>query len=112
MFYDNINRRCEELGISVSKLLLDVGMSKSTATKWKDSTYDPSNATKKKIADYFKITVAELMDDNVIKKEKPTADNGNELSEKDAYFMKLVKQLTPDQRKIIEDLALTLHNEK
>lgn len=79
MFYDSINKRCEERGISVSKMLLDIGMSKSTATKWKDNTYEPSNLAKKKIADYFGITVAELMSDSVSGNKKP-ATNDDELN--------------------------------
>lgn len=78
MFYDMINVRCREKGISISKMLIDVGMSKSAATKWKDSTYEPSNETLKKIADYFNITVSELLGEET---EKLTVNNDSELTD-------------------------------
>lgn len=109
VFYDNINMRCGELGISVSKMLLDVGMSKSTATKWKDKTYEPSNPTKKKIADYFGITVAQLMSGEIGQKETATQldDGAKELAS-------IYSGLSAEGRKQLEDYARLLveHEQK
>jgi transcriptional regulator with XRE-family HTH domain len=59
MFYDNFARLCEEHGISPSNLAVRLGISKGTFSNWKRGA-EPLNPTKKKIADYFGLSVSEL----------------------------------------------------
>ncbi len=54
MFYDNFIKLCDRFGASPSRVLLDIGMSKSTLTNWKAGGA-PFNETKKKIAEYFNV---------------------------------------------------------
>lgn len=66
MFYDLFEKICEESGLSMSKVLTDLEMGRSNASRWKKGEV-PSNATKKKIADYFGITVRQLMSGEIEK---------------------------------------------
>ena len=60
MFYDSFTRLCEEKGYSPSKVLDALGISRGGLFRWKNGG-EPRNEYKKKIADYFGITVPELM---------------------------------------------------
>lgn len=67
MFYSNFMSLCAELGVAPSAVLVALGIGKAGLKRWREGT-DPSNPIKKKIADYFGISVKELMDG---KNEKP-----------------------------------------
>lgn len=60
MFYDSFVSLCEDRGVSPSKVLDALGMSRGSLFRWKNGGA-PRNEYKKKIADYFGITVPELM---------------------------------------------------
>ncbi|MGE4485244.1 MAG: helix-turn-helix domain-containing protein [Oscillospiraceae bacterium] len=60
MFIDGYDKICKARGLSPTSVLRDLGISKGTYTNWKTSGADPLNPTKKKIADYFGITIDEL----------------------------------------------------
>jgi len=62
MFYERLKRLCFEQGISVSKMAVDLKISTTTVTGWKRGA-KPQSAQVKKIAEYFKISTDELMDD-------------------------------------------------
>lgn len=61
MFYDYLDGLCAERGISVSRLLEELGVSKSSASRWKTKGFTPSKPVQKKIADYFGMTVSNFM---------------------------------------------------
>ena len=61
MLYERIQEICNLRGITVKKLERDLGFSNSTIRKWKTSS--PSIENLKKVADYFGITVDELISD-------------------------------------------------
>ena len=73
MFYDRLSALCAEQGISVNKLLEKLGVNPSIASRWKSKGYKPSNPIAKKIADYFGITVKELMSEQI--KESPDKES-------------------------------------
>lgn len=91
MFYDKFLVLCEENGVSPSSLLETLKISKGGLKRWRDGQ-EPSNKIKKKIADYFGLTVLELMG----KKEKPAAQKGDELAI-NAELKSLLISLTPEQ---------------
>ena len=106
-FYDNYVRLCNMAGKSPSAVALDIGIEKSTVTRWsKGST--PNHATKIKVADYFGCTVAELTDDRLkldlqffAEKEEKPAPKRNELSKKD-QLLNLIDSM--DRAELIEAL--------
>lgn len=77
MFYDYIYDLCAEHGISVTRLLREIGVSASSASRWKTLEYSPSKDTMKRIADYFGMTVSQLTTESTQKAsdEKPEADD-------------------------------------
>ena len=56
-FYERVKSLCDQRGISVSKLVSDLGYSKSTGTSWKASSNLPRPGTIKKVADYLGMTI-------------------------------------------------------
>lgn len=61
MFYENFAFYCTKIGKSESAVAKDVGITSKSVTGWKNGAL-PRNSTLKKLADYFGITVEELMD--------------------------------------------------
>lgn len=61
VFFDVYLKWCEEFGFAPTTVLKTLGISKSAYSNWKIGG-EPSNRTKKQIADYFGITVRELME--------------------------------------------------
>ena len=59
VFYDNFLNLCNERGVSPSAAVVEMGFQKSVVTRWKKSI--PTDANKRKIAQYFGVTVEELM---------------------------------------------------
>ena len=91
MFYDRFKAMCAEKKITPTRAALDMGFSNSITTKWKKTGATPDGVTLAKIADYFGITVDELLG----KEKQPT--NNSELS---------------GVRKDLMDFADTLPDEK
>ena len=58
-FYNNFVRLCNSVGKSPSRVVLDVGGTKSAITRWKNGDH-PTDATAMKIAEYFGVSVQEL----------------------------------------------------
>ena len=73
MFYDNLKLLCIEKGISMRRACLDIGLSDAASGRWAKGN-EPSNATKKKFAEYFGVTVFEL--ENGQKKATPIIESG------------------------------------
>lgn len=60
MFYENFDALCTKSGKSKSEVTEAIGLTAKSCTGWKNGAV-PRNGTLKKIADYFGITVEELM---------------------------------------------------
>lgn len=68
MFYDNYIRLCNEIKKSPSAVALEIGISKPTVNRWKNGG-SPTDATLRKIAEYFGVSAYELKEGN---KKTPT----------------------------------------
>ena len=88
MFYDNYVRLCAVAGKSPSAVAEAVGLYKSTVSNWKNRGTKPTDATAQKIADYFGVPVADLLED---KKETPTLSEEDERRD----IMELLDTLSP-----------------
>ena len=64
MIYENVKRLCEKNKTSIWALEKACGIGNGTIGKWADGDTNPRIGTLKKIADYFGITVDELLKDN------------------------------------------------
>ncbi len=69
MFYDLFCDLCSKKKISPTRASLEIGLSKSTATKWKNTGAIPQGETLNKIADYFGVSVDYLLGND--QKERP-----------------------------------------
>ena len=59
MFYDNFVKACNLHNKAPSAVAIDIGISKATVTGWKNGSM-PSDATLRKLADYFGVSPEEL----------------------------------------------------
>ena len=89
MFYDNYVKFCVSVGKKPSAVALDIGLNKSTVSNWKNRGTSPTDATAQRIADYFGISVEELMSEN----EKEPAP----LSENELDYDKWLNSLSHDE---------------
>ena len=58
-FYNNFVRLCNSVDKSPSRVVLEIGGTKSAITRWKNGS-TPTDATAMKIAEYFGVSVQEL----------------------------------------------------
>lgn len=62
MIYDKIASLCKEKKITIARLEREVGLGNATIAGWRK--YTPTALRLKKVADYFGVTVDELLRDN------------------------------------------------
>ena len=75
-FYENYVKLCNTVRKSPSAVAMEIGMTKTAVSNWKNRGTTPTDANAQIIADYFGITVSELMAEN----ENKPAPEGNELN--------------------------------
>lgn len=90
MFWDNFVSLCNQQLKSPNGVCAELGLSSAIATRWKNGSI-PRDTTLKKIADYFGITVEDLLRDP---DEQPTPAISADLPPLSPEFYDLVDQLT------------------
>lgn len=98
MFYSNFVRLCKKNGKTPSAVAEELGFSRAASSGWADGA-KPRKSTLIIIADYFGITVEELMSGVEGAKKAPT-----EISERklDMSLIKRLVQLTPDEMEKVD----------
>lgn len=89
MFYDRFVQICSKYGVSPSRAAIEAGLSKSTVTKWKNTpTAEPTGTAIKKLAEYFGVSIAELLDGDALKDKKnaPAESGKRSVSDDDIKF--------------------------
>ncbi len=106
VFFDVFNSLCAEKGISASRALLDLGMGKSSITRWKNGG-EPSNSTKKKIADYFEVPVSKLMSGEEPEKEKTPTEKSEDVTFDDFTYAMYneSKELSEESKQKLLEMA-------
>ena len=97
MFWENFVRECEKIEKYPSYVAEELGFNKSAVTSWKNGSL-PRVASRKKIADYFGVTVEELMGT----KKEPAGMGG--LDKQMQEIVELLNSATPEQRNAVETL--------
>lgn len=101
VFYDNYLRLCNSVGKTPSAVALEIGLTKPSVSRWKSGSM-PTDATLKRIADYFGISVDELLG-----KEKQPTDG--ELHPANKKLMELSRTLSPEEaEKVYKAISLLL----
>ena len=99
VFYDVFNSLCSAKGISCKRASMEIGLSNSTAAKWKRTGATPNGDTLSKIADYFGVTTDYLL--NGEPKEKPSTVSGEEHSYTDLQLLAAIKRADEKDLKAI-----------
>lgn len=63
-FYAMFERLCSEKGVSPAQVRADLGISQSTMASWKSRGLTPRYDTLRKLADYFRVDVDDLLVEN------------------------------------------------
>ena len=87
MFWNNFVKLCNERGLKPNPVAKELGLSSGSVTAWKNGV-TPRDTALQKIAEYFGVTVGELLE------EKTPAVKSERLEE----FIRLFEGLTPDQQ--------------
>lgn len=96
--YENISELCKAMGITGAKMCKDIGVSKSLMTSLKTGRTSTINShTAQKIADYFGVSVDELLGSAPEQTKKAPGEIAGGQSEKVVEAMKLLSTLD-DQR--------------
>jgi transcriptional regulator with XRE-family HTH domain len=93
MFFQNFLRLCNSVNKKPSSVALDLGIAKSTVSRWKEGSA-PHPATLQKLADYFNVPVESLTEEQ--KETAPTVTD-----ERDFEMLSLLSRLTPEQKKML-----------
>lgn len=94
MFYDSFVALCAANLKSPSAVGRELGIDKSTVSCWKRRKANPSDVNAKKIADYFGVSVEDLMGDNIRNEaEEKEAANTGDLSDAELKLIELFRKL-------------------
>ena len=102
VFYDNFLKFCNLINKSPSAVAVEIGLEKSTVTRWKRGG-NPTDATAKKIADYFGVTVDYLLTGEEMQKNKPVAIS-DELTQDEFEMLEIFRSATPEKKKAMMSL--------
>ena len=94
-FLSNYDNLCAAIGKAPSAVLKELGMSHNMYAHWKTGGM-PTNPTKLKLAEYFGITVSELMGGKV----NPTTVSDNGISFLDIQLIQMLPSLTEQEKRM------------
>ena len=105
-FYEKYRQLCTELGKSDSAVAAEIGLSNSTVTTWRQGAI-PRRPTLKRVADYFGVSVEEMMGYSGIEKT-PTSDGERNAvqTEDEEDMLLLARHMAPipeDDRKQLKE---------
>ena len=86
MFYDNFVKACNLHNKAPSAVAIDIGISKATVTGWKNGSM-PSDATLRKLADYFGVSPEELTGSTGPAQKKAPAGVSNSDTQNEGQLM-------------------------
>lgn len=108
-FYKNFVSLCTKNGLNPSGVAKAIGLSNAAATGWKKGKM-PNDTTREKLANYFHVTVADLIGGDCAEKEA-AAPKDVGLSPMESQLMEYVRALTDDQKKMLLAQLQALKNQ-
>lgn len=106
MFYDNFVALCASANKTPAHVGRELEIDKSTISCWKARKTNPSDVNAKKIANYFGVTVEELMGEGI---KKEPAPKRSELSLGQLELIELSSKMSDDElRKFIAAMKAML----
>ena len=109
MFYENYLRLCNDRGITPSAAAVDMGLTKAANTKWAAGK-TPRDATLKKIADYFEVTIPYLMGETDDRTQKNSPGQVTEAEGAKKAILDLIDGMSDDQLQKLETLIQAAKN--
>ena len=103
MFSDNYIALCSREGKHITTVAEEIGYSRTSGIKWANGSI-PRKATLKKIADYFSVTIDNLLSDN--EKTAPLAGAG--MTKAQQELIKLISSLSDQEIAVLESTAKAL----
>lgn len=99
-FYDKFLSLCSKRGITPSKAVLDIGLSKPAVTRWKNGGH-PTDASLLRIATYFNVPIEYFSDK--WDKEKPATVSGDELvfTDQEKAFILWLRSLPAEKKQAV-----------
>ena len=94
MFYDNFVALCASANKTPAHVGRELGIDKSTISCWKARKTNPSDVNAKKIANYFGVTVEELMGEGI---KKDLIQKDEAVSEPKQKLPDAIDDLTDEQ---------------
>lgn len=113
MFYDKYVKLCNSVGKTPSAVALEIGIEKSTVTRWK-SGKSQTDKNIQKVADFFGVSVEWLKnddDDSEPDIKKPTAMDG-ELSKDIQELKTLLEGMSDEKLQMIVNYAKFLASQE
>ena len=93
MFWEIFVSLCSNHGKSTTAVILELGLSRSLVTSWKNGTV-PNNTTLKKISDYFGVSVDYLLGNE----EKEKISSPSSRDEIEEQLLERFRSLTKEQQ--------------
>lgn len=98
MFYDNFVALCASANKTPAHVGRELGIDKSTISCWKARKTNPSDVNAKKIANYFGVTVEELMGEGI--KKGPIPKDGA-VSQEKQLLLDMIDGLSDEQKELL-----------
>lgn len=113
MFYDNFVALCASANKTPAHVGRELGIDKSTISCWKARKTNPSDVNAKKIANYFGVTVEELMGESKGEgiKKGPISKDEDEDSET-AELREIWSSADKSERRDLLEMARMLKNRR
>lgn len=107
VFYDLFEQLCAIKGVSVTKATIEIGLSRTIGTKWKNTGATPQGETLNKIADYFGVSTDYLLGKSQSESQITFNDftyamfnESKELTEEDkSLLLQMARQLSDKNKK-------------
>lgn len=93
MFKENFIRRCNIAGVPPSTVLRKIGLTPAAFSKWNDDSI-PRKATLMKIADYFGVTVEDLLKEEEPTPARPSSDSLYPLEQQNIRMIPLFESVS------------------
>lgn len=100
MFWKNLIKICNEKNTTPTSVVKDLKIAGGNVTRWKNGSI-PRDTTLKKIADYFGITVTDLLAENEKKPVHVDEPKERSLHPEERILLSCYSKISDDDRKVL-----------
>lgn len=109
-FYDKYVELCSSAKKTPSGVAKEIGIHKSSVSCWKTGRNGPSDITIAAIAKYFNVPVSYFSDNSEVQNTPivVSVDEIKELPKDERLLLSYYRQMTAEERELIENMAKTI----